>query len=192
MNTEAEEIRRIRNFWNTAEDRLSGYTAERSLVRRLRRKNREGRYMLESFVVLVVFTWVATTWTGGSPTWTRVLSAGLPVGYLLDSAIVNTSIVFVTRDPIHPLRSVLLTFVAFVNVGVAFAAIYALEQCLKHAQSFHEFVYFSFITLATIGFGDIVPSGQLSRWTVVAEVLTGLYFLAAVFSTVTAWPQRRS
>ncbi len=86
----------------------------------------------------------------------------------------------------------LLTFLAFVNVGFAVAVIYVLEQCLSKARSFDEIVYFSFITLTTVGFGDIVPSDRLGRWTVVAEVLTGLYFLAAVFSTVIAWPQRRS
>jgi hypothetical protein len=185
------EPERIRRSWNNVERVLVCYAAKIGIVRRLGLLNREGWYMVGSFGLLVAIAGVTSTWAGSWPLRIRLLSASLLVAYLIDSVLVNTSIVFVTRYPIHPLRSVLLTFLAFVNVGVAFAALYALEQRFAAGRAFDEIVYFSFITLTTVGFGDITPSDPLGRGTVVAEVLTGLYFLAAVFSTVTAWTQRR-
>jgi voltage-gated potassium channel len=41
-------------------------------------------------------------------------------------------------------------------------------------------IYFSFITLTTIGYGDMTPVGELARLVVVAEGLTGQFYVAAV------------
>lgn len=45
------------------------------------------------------------------------------------------------------------------------------------SPSFGEFLYFSFITLATVGFGDVAPAHPLTRGTVVLEAVTGLLYL---------------
>lgn len=44
--------------------------------------------------------------------------------------------------------------------------------------------YFSFITLATIGYGDFAPSSELSRLVTVAFSITGLGIMAALISTI--------
>jgi voltage-gated potassium channel Kch len=44
--------------------------------------------------------------------------------------------------------------------------------------------YFSFITLATIGYGDFVPSTELSRLVTVAFSIAGLGIMAALVSTI--------
>jgi hypothetical protein len=45
-----------------------------------------------------------------------------------------------------------------------------------------DFVYFSFTTLATVGFGDIVPVLPIVRSMVVLEIITGVFFVAVIIS----------
>lgn len=45
-----------------------------------------------------------------------------------------------------------------------------------------DFVYFSFTTLATVGFGDIVPVMPIVRSLVVLEIMTGVFFVAVIIS----------
>ena len=41
-------------------------------------------------------------------------------------------------------------------------------------------VYFSFITLSTVGYGDITPASQLVRSFVIFEVITGVFYVAVL------------
>ena len=62
---------------------------------------------------------------------------------------------------------------------------------LTAAQAF----YFSAITIATVGYGDIVPVDNLARWLAVGEIATGLLILICVFpitlSRLSAFPELR-
>ncbi len=51
-------------------------------------------------------------------------------------------------------------------------------------------LYFSVVTLATIGYGDIVPVNALARALVVAEALIGQLYLVSVVATVVAQYRR--
>jgi hypothetical protein len=39
-------------------------------------------------------------------------------------------------------------------------------------------VYFSFMTLATVGYGDIIPATQIARSVVILEVISGVFYVA--------------
>ncbi|MGN9914510.1 ion channel [Phytohabitans sp. LJ34] len=53
------------------------------------------------------------------------------------------------------------------------------------------FLYFSVVTLTTVGFGDIVPASNAARAVVVAEALTGqLYLVSVVAAVVARWTPR--
>ena len=45
-------------------------------------------------------------------------------------------------------------------------------------QSFHELVYFSFVSLTTLGYGDISPAGPIARFLVYLEAIFGQLYLA--------------
>lgn len=45
-----------------------------------------------------------------------------------------------------------------------------------------DFVYFSFVVLTTIGFGDVIPVNAMSRSLAMIEGIIGLFFLAIVVS----------
>jgi hypothetical protein len=47
-----------------------------------------------------------------------------------------------------------------------------------------EGVYFSVATIATVGYGDIVPVSPLARWLVIAEIVVGASYTIYVFSAL--------
>jgi hypothetical protein len=42
--------------------------------------------------------------------------------------------------------------------------------------------YFSFITLSTVGYGDITPVSRIARWLAAMEAMTGLLYVAILIS----------
>jgi hypothetical protein len=56
------------------------------------------------------------------------------------------------------------------------------------AMSFQALVYYSFVTLATLGYGDILPVTQAARGLAILEVLMGVLYMAILISRlVGAW-----
>ena len=53
-----------------------------------------------------------------------------------------------------------------------------------------ELLYFSVITLATVGYGDITPATEVARAVIVLEALTGQLYLVSVVAAVVAGWQR--
>ena len=51
-----------------------------------------------------------------------------------------------------------------------------------HVMKGFTSLYFSFITLSTVGYGDIMPASDLARMLVAAEAITGILFVAVLIS----------
>lgn len=51
---------------------------------------------------------------------------------------------------------------------------------------FGDFLYFSFVTLATLGYGDVSPVGHVSRLAAVVESLAGLLYVAIIVARMVA------
>jgi hypothetical protein len=49
-----------------------------------------------------------------------------------------------------------------------------------------EGLYFSFVTLCTVGYGDIIPVSSLSRMLVMVQSVTGLFYVTIVVSRLVA------
>jgi len=52
---------------------------------------------------------------------------------------------------------------------------------------FLDFVYFSSVTMTTLGYGDIVPNARLTRLTVMSQAILGICYLG--FSLMFIWPR---
>lgn len=52
------------------------------------------------------------------------------------------------------------------------------------SAQFSELIYFSFVTLSTLGFGDISPATPLTRFLVYMEALTGQFYLAILVASL--------
>jgi hypothetical protein len=46
--------------------------------------------------------------------------------------------------------------------------------------------YFSFVTLSTVGFGDVTPVSKLARTLAVMEAVTGTFYMAILIARLVA------
>ena len=46
--------------------------------------------------------------------------------------------------------------------------------------------YFSFITLSTVGYGDITPVSRIARWLAAMEAMTGQLYVAVLIARLVA------
>ena len=78
-----------------------------------------------------------------------------------------------------------LFFAVFYTVLLPFSpdAIRGLEttNTLEHMSGT---VYFSFVTLTTLGYGEIVPVSPLARVLVIIEAVTGMFYLAMIVASL--------
>jgi hypothetical protein len=125
----------------------------------------------------------------------------LALTYLLPAALLVTATLPVTISRVVRHRrvtheTVLGALCAYVLVGLLFAFLYLAVHELRedpffaqpgpHEQS--EFVYFSFVALTTLGFGDLSPSVGLPQALTVLEALLGQIFLVTLVARlVTLW-----
>ena len=73
----------------------------------------------------------------------------------------------------------------YLLIGLIFSAFYGLIQTLTDQPFFaqvadpspNQFLYFSFVTLVTLGYGDLTPGTNLGRTVVVMEAILGQVFL---------------
>lgn len=82
---------------------------------------------------------------------------------------------------------------AYFLIGITFGLLYALIERLvpgsfrdttevgRHLSQ-SEFVFFSFVTLTTVGYGDIVPWGAHARSVVIIEAVLGIMYPAVLIS----------
>ena len=121
--------------------------------------------------------------------------------YLLPVALLVTATLPVTLSRIVHHRqvtweTVLGALCAYVLIGLLFAFLYLAVDALRegpffaqpgpHPQS--EYLYFSFVALTTLGFGDLTPEAGLPQALTVTEALLGNIFLVTLVARlVTLW-----
>ncbi len=82
-------------------------------------------------------------------------------------------------------RFLVVVIACYVVINVVFALLYAsCGNCIENARpgSFVDSFFFSVQTLATIGYGRMVPNGLTANMLVAVEALMGMMFLALVAS----------
>lgn len=83
----------------------------------------------------------------------------------------------------------------YLLLGLAWTALYLLVA-LRNPEAFHglpagpwyelfpNLVYFSFVSLTTLGYGDIAPAAPLARFLAYAEAITGQFYIAILVATL--------
>ena len=169
--------------WEKVENFFRGYQEKWSPVSWKIFVFREGRYLLVRFALLYSFFALVSNQVN---LW-NIAFVAFGLYFLFDIVIVNTSISFITMEPINNLRSFLFTFFAFTHIIVVFAIFYKFYQeefVLRMCDS--QVLYFSAVTITTLGYGDFVPdkSATIAQMLVILEVLTGLFFITGVFARI--------
>ena len=108
-------------------------------------------------------------------------AVGILIRTLFEQRLVDTNMIFAAVT-------------AYLLVGVAFAFGFELLETLQPGsfsgvpdgghprEQGNAFVYFSFVSLTTLGFGDIVPTSSIARPLTVLEGVFGTLYLAVMIA----------
>jgi voltage-gated potassium channel len=114
--------------------------------------------------------------------------------YLLCAASI-LSVVF--RAKRITLDLILASAVAYQLIGLFFAQIYTLaivvnpnslhlpDNVPPNTENFQvEMIYFSFVTLATLGYGDVLPETSITRSVAILEAVIGQFYVAVIVAVL--------
>ncbi len=135
--------------------------------------------------------------------WISGADRGTGVAFLINALLVGVAPVVIVaslvRRQVIDLHTVMGALCIYVLLGMlwsfVFAAIGALGSGPFFAQPAHEnladYLYFSFVTLTTVGYGDLTAAGGLGRAVAVVEALLGQLYLVTVVAVVVSQLGRR-
>lgn len=82
------------------------------------------------------------------------------------------------RSDLRPTERVQMVMKSYFGLIIYFAVAYhALPANFEEPLSGWQAIYFSGVTITTLGYGDIHPDGELGQGLVLVEVLLGLFLL---------------
>src|SRR5438045_7561820 len=119
----------------------------------------------------------------------------LVAGIGLVAFVVVNLLRFVLRAPSVDVEVLCASISAYLMLGLIWTVAYWLVAQLTPGgafafntnagnQSMNGFTafYFSFITLSTVGYGDITPVSRIARWLAAMEAMTGLLYVAVLIA----------
>jgi hypothetical protein len=123
----------------------------------------------------------------------------LIAGLVLVAFVVMNLLRFVLRAPSVSIEVLCASISAYLMLGLAWTMAYWLVDQLTPGGAFsfntnagtrsmNGFTgfYFSFITLSTVGYGDITPVSRIARWLAAMEAMTGLLYVAVLIARLVA------
>jgi hypothetical protein len=118
----------------------------------------------------------------------------LTAALVLTAFVVANLLRFVWRAPSVNTEVLCASISAYLMLGLMWTMAYWLvDQLTPGAFSFNTSTgtrsmngftgfYFSFITLSTVGYGDITPVSRIARWLAAMEAVTGLLYVAVLIA----------
>lgn len=88
------------------------------------------------------------------------------------------------------LTSVLLLSVNYLDNDIK--VLYDFEANNNFKYRFPDFLYFSAVTITTLGYGDILPNSTIIRVAVMVETITGLISIAIFSAGLYEWLKKRN
>ncbi len=119
----------------------------------------------------------------------------LVAGLALIAFVVANLLLFVLRAPSVNTEVLCASISAYLMLGLLWTVAYWLvAQVTPNAFAFNTATaaketmvgfnafYFSFITLSTVGYGDITPVSRIARWLAATEAMTGLLYVTVLIA----------
>jgi hypothetical protein len=134
----------------------------------------------------LVVRWLAVQFPARlSPVWNEAwaLASVLVIGYIVLAQVFR-------EGPINFVR-VQGAVAAYLLLGVAYAHAFQIAEYFNSSSvtstegamtNVVDWLYFSFATLSTLGYGDIIPTGRFSRMLAIGEAISGQLFLAILIA----------
>ncbi|HKQ40364.1 MAG TPA: potassium channel family protein [Verrucomicrobiae bacterium] len=102
---------------------------------------------------------------------------------------------FILRAPVVTVDVLCASIAAYLMLGLTWTVAYWLVDQVtpggafsfntdrgEHSMNGFTGFYFSFITLSTVGYGDITPVSRAARWLAALEAMTGLLYVAVLIA----------
>jgi voltage-gated potassium channel len=141
------------------------------------------RPALFAVLAAIVLGRVAAPWIA-LPSWSVTMMAVWTMAGLIAA---GGALRFALTARVVGLEHVYAALSAYLLAGLFFGLAYwSLDQISPGSlsgastHSLDDAIYFSFVTLATLGYGDIVPRGEIARGLAVVEGIGGQLFLAVM------------
>lgn len=122
-------------------------------------------------------------------------AAFLVCALLLLAFVIGHLLHFILQAPIVTVEVLCASVAAYLMLGLTWTVAYWLVDQLTPGgafsfntghgpQAMNGFTgfYFSFITLSTVGYGDITPVSRAARWLAATEAMTGLLYVAVLIA----------
>ena len=119
----------------------------------------------------------------------------LTAGLVLIAFVVANLLHFVLRSPSVDVEVLCASISAYLMLGLMWTVAYWLVAQLtpggafafntnagKESMNGFNAFYFSFITLSTVGYGDITPVSRIARWLAAMEAMTGMLYVAVLIA----------
>jgi len=119
----------------------------------------------------------------------------LIAGLLLIAFVIANLLRFILRAPSVNTEVLCASISAYLMLGLVWAMAYWLVDRLTPGGAFSfntsagprsieglNGLYFSFVTLSTLGYGDITPVSRIARWLAAMEAITGLLYVAVLIA----------
>jgi hypothetical protein len=151
--------------------------------------SRRVRHAVVLGLLQILLTGVAVAATANSFLYLAALSLGLGVTALLISYCIFCVMQYVLRAYAITHDQVYAGICVYLMLGFAFGCIYYLVNTLRPGCfainsarlaeiGVLDLMYFSFVTLATLGYGDVTPVGKAARALAQVEALGGMLYIA--------------
>jgi len=153
-------------------------------------ERRRGRWVLPAIVLLAILLRIASLLAGHTEFST--LSVGVWTAIALYAVFI--ALRFALRSPVITPEHLYAALSAYLLAGVFMGVLYWSFELMwpgsitvsgpgaSHPFLVAEGIYFSFITLATVGYGDMVPGNDVVRGLAVAEAIAGQFYLAVMIA----------
>ncbi len=124
----------------------------------------------------------------------------LAAGALFTAFIVVRLLRFVLRAPKVNTEVLCAAVSNYLLLGLLWMLAYALTETVtpgafaftargpaaEHSMAGFNALYFSFVTLSTVGYGDIAPVSQVARMLAFTEAVAGLFYMAMIVARLVA------
>ena len=139
---------------------------------------------------LLVFPLFLSTWTRYFIESPALSIAGTFSGILFFGFMVVTILSFVLQQAKVTLNVIYAAVVVYLSLAMMWAMIFILMEILQPGSiavgqtgegTFH-FFYFSFVTITTLGYGDITPTSEIARSLALLEAVIGQIYLVVLIA----------